>query len=109
MHCDSDPGAPKLGEAVQAALFTHHPYGIPVIGWGHEIEGLSARMLSPYRRFYTPENAIQAVAGDRRAGGRRALAEETYGKIVPVFFKADTGGPDGSRRLGQPVGDGRRR
>ena len=32
MHCDSDPGA-QLGEAVQAALFTHHPYGIPVIGW----------------------------------------------------------------------------
>ena len=36
MHCVSDPGA-QLGEAVQAALFTHHPYGIPVIGWGHEI------------------------------------------------------------------------
>ena len=26
MHCDTDPGA-QLNEAVQAALFTHHPYG----------------------------------------------------------------------------------
>ena len=32
MHCDADPGA-QLNEAVQAALFTHHPYGTPIIGW----------------------------------------------------------------------------
>ena len=64
MHCDSDPGA-QLGEAVQAALFTHHPYGIPVIGWGHEIEGLKREdALAYYERFYTPENAILVVAGD---------------------------------------------
>ena len=54
MHCDTDPGA-QLGEAVQATLFTHHPYGIPVIGWGHEIEGLNrADAFAYYRRFYTP-------------------------------------------------------
>ena len=42
MHCDADPGA-QLNEAVQAALFTHHPYGTPIIGWSHEIEGLEPR------------------------------------------------------------------
>ena len=36
---DSDPAA-ELSEAVQAALFAHHPYGTPIIGWGHEIETL---------------------------------------------------------------------
>ena len=83
MHCDSDPGA-QLGEAVQAALFTHHPYGIPVIGWGHEIEGLNREdALAYYRRFYTPENAILVVAGDVEPEEARALAEETYGKIKP--------------------------
>ena len=83
MHCDSDPGA-QLGEAVQAALFTHHPYGIPVIGWGHEIEGLNREdALAYYRRFYTPENAILVVAGDVEPDEARKLAEETYGNIKP--------------------------
>ena len=89
MHCDSDPGA-QLGEAVQAALFTHHPYGIPVIGWGHEIEGLNREdALAYYRRFYTPENAILVVAGDVEPDEARALAEATYGKIKPRGAKPE--------------------
>ena len=89
MHCDTDPGA-QLGEAVQATLFTHHPYGIPVIGWGHEIEGLNrADALAYYQRFYTPENAILVVAGDVEPDEARALAEETYGKIKPRGAKPE--------------------
>jgi len=89
MHCDSDPGA-QLGEAVQAALFTHHPYGIPVIGWGHEIESLNREdALAYYRRFYTPENAILVVAGDVEPDEARTLAEETYGKIKPRGAKPE--------------------
>ena len=89
MHCDTDPGA-QLGEAVQAALFTHHPYGIPVIGWGHEIEGLNREdALAYYKRFYTPENAILVVAGDVEPEEARALAEETYGKIKPRGSKPE--------------------
>ena len=37
MRTDSDPSE-QLGEALQAALFTQHPYGRPIIGWSHEIE-----------------------------------------------------------------------
>jgi zinc protease len=89
MHCDTDPGA-QLGEAVQAALFTHHPYGIPVIGWGHEIESLNREdALAYYRRFYTPENAILVVAGDVEPDEARTLAEETYGKIKPRGAKPE--------------------
>ncbi len=89
MHCDTDPGA-QLGEAVQATLFTHHPYGIPVIGWGHEIEGLKREdALAYYQRFYTPENAILVVAGDVEPEEARALAEETYGKIKPRGAKPE--------------------
>ena len=81
MHCDTDPGA-QLGEAVQASLFTHHPYGVPIIGWGHEIEGLKREdALAYYRRFYTPENAILVVAGDAEPEETLKLAEETYGKL----------------------------
>ena len=81
MHCDTDPGA-QLSEAVQATLFTHHPYGVPVIGWGHEVEGLKREdALAYYGRFYTPENAILVVAGDADPDEVRALAEGTYGTV----------------------------
>ncbi|MBV8664716.1 MAG: insulinase family protein [Hyphomicrobiales bacterium] len=83
MHCDADPGA-QLNEAVQAALFIHHPYGTPIIGWGHEIETLDRHdALAYYARFYTPENAILIVAGDTDAEEVRRLAEQHYGKLRP--------------------------
>jgi zinc protease len=82
MHSDTDPGA-QLGEAVQATLFTHHPYGVPIIGWGHEIEGLKREdALAYYQRFYTPENAILVVAGDATPEETLRLAERTYGRIA---------------------------
>jgi zinc protease len=81
MHTDSDP-ADQLNEAVQAALYSHHPYGTPVIGWGHEIETLDRHdALAYYGRFYTPENAILIVAGDVEAAEVVDLAQSIYGKI----------------------------
>jgi zinc protease len=69
MRTDSDPAA-QLDEAVQAALYAHHPYGTPIIGWNHEIENLGRA-----------ENAILIVAGDVDAGTVMRLANETYGRI----------------------------
>ena len=63
MHCDADPSA-QLSEAVQAALFTHHPYGTPVIGWGHEIEGLNREGRACLLRALL-------YAGERDPGRRR--------------------------------------
>ncbi|MCW6510497.1 M16 family metallopeptidase [Lichenifustis flavocetrariae] len=81
MRTDTDPSA-QLQEAVQAALFTHHPYGTPIIGWNHEIEGLDRTdALNYYRRFYTPENAILIVAGDVTYPEVEELARKTYGEI----------------------------
>ena len=81
MRTDSDPAA-QLSEAVQAALFTQHPYGKPVIGWGHEIETLDRHdAFAYYHRFYTPENAILVVAGDVLPEEVRRLADESYGKL----------------------------
>lgn len=82
MRTDTDP-ASQLSEAVHAALFTHHPYGKPIIGWQHEIETLDRTdALAYYERFYTPENAILIVAGDVTEDEVRSLADETYGKIA---------------------------
>lgn len=81
MRTDTDPAA-QLDEAVQAALFAHHPYGTPIIGWNHEIESLDRTdALTYYSRFYTPENAILIVAGDVEAGEVARLARESYGRI----------------------------
>ena len=81
MHTDSDP-ADLLNEAVQSALFTRHPYGLPVIGWADDIAGLGRTdALAYYQRFYTPENAILIVAGDVEPQEVVALAGEVYGAI----------------------------
>jgi zinc protease len=83
MRVETDPSA-QLSEAMAASLFVHHPYGIPIIGWMHEIETLDrSHALDYYNRFYTPENAILVVAGDVAADEVRKLADRTYGKVSP--------------------------
>jgi zinc protease len=81
---DSDPGA-LFQEQMQAALFLNHPYGIPIIGWRHEIEGLSREdALAFYRTYYAPNNAILVIAGDVEPERVKALAETYYGPIAPT-------------------------
>jgi zinc protease len=80
---DSNPGA-LLSEQMRAAQFLNHPYGIPVIGWRHEMEQLSREdALSYYQRFYAPNNATLVIAGDVEPEAVKALAEEHYGPIAP--------------------------
>jgi zinc protease len=81
---DSDPGA-LFSEQRQAAQYMNHPYGIPVIGWRHEMEGLTHDdALDFYRTFYAPNNAVLIVAGDVTAENVRRLAETHYGPIAPT-------------------------
>src|SRR5919202_6797938 len=83
MRVETDPAA-QLSEAMAASLFVHHPYGLPIIGWMHEIEGLNREhALAYYERFYTPENAILVVAGDVKPDEVRRLADKTYGLVAP--------------------------
>ena len=80
---DSSPGA-ILGEQRNAALYLNHPYGIPIIGWEHEIMDLTRQdALDFYARYYAPNNAILIVAGDVTAEGVVALAEEHFGQLAP--------------------------
>ena len=80
---DSDPGA-LLSEQMRAAQFMNHPYGIPVIGWRHEMESLSREdALSYYERFYAPNNATLVIAGDVDPDEVRVLAEKHYGPLEP--------------------------
>ncbi|GBE42111.1 protease 3 precursor [bacterium BMS3Bbin10] len=80
---DNDP-ANILGEQMTAALYQSHPYGIPILGWEHEIRKLDRKAaLEFYERYYAPNNTILVVAGDVTAENVRKLANETYGKLKP--------------------------
>jgi zinc protease len=71
-----------LDEQMDAALYLSHPYGIPIIGWEHEIAKLSREdALGFYTQYYAPNNAVLVVSGDVTEAEVRKLAEETYGKI----------------------------
>ncbi len=78
---ENDPGA-LLSEQRRAAQYLHHPYSTPIVGWKHEIEGLTQEDAeSFYRAHYAPNNAILVVAGDVEPDEVRRLAEEHYGPI----------------------------
>jgi zinc protease len=78
---EGNPGG-LLSEEIQATIFQNHPYGVPVIGWMHELRELDrADAIAFYDRYYAPNNAVLVVAGDVDAATVRALAETTYGKV----------------------------
>ncbi len=78
---DNQP-ASKFQEQMMSALFVNHPYGIPVIGWLHEMQELTREdALSNYATWYAPNNAILIVSGDVTAAELKPLAEKYYGGI----------------------------
>ena len=80
---DNDPGA-LFSEQRRAAQYMNHPYGIPIIGWRAEMEGLTRDdAYAFYHRFYAPNNAVLVVAGDVDPAEVKALAEEYYGPVEP--------------------------
>jgi zinc protease len=81
---DSDPGA-LFGEQMRAAQFQNLRYGIPIIGWRHEMETLSRDdALAWYSRYYAPNNAVLVVAGDVLPDDVRKMAETHYGPLKPT-------------------------
>ena len=81
---DSDPGA-LFGEQRRAASYLNHPYGIPIIGWRHEMEQLDMDdALEFYRTYYAPNAAVLVVAGDVDPAEVEALAKKYYGPLEPT-------------------------
>jgi len=71
-------------EQKRAAQFLNHRYGVPVIGWRHEMVTLDLdAALAYYKQFYAPNNAVLVVAGDVDPDAVRALAEKYYG-VLPA-------------------------
>jgi zinc protease len=80
---DSNPGAIAM-EQIRATQFLNHRYGVPIIGWRHEMESLSMEdALDFYDLYYSPNNAILIVAGDVDPEEVLELARTHYGPIPP--------------------------
>ncbi len=80
---DSNPRA-LFGEQMNAAQYLNHRYGVPIIGWRHEMEELDRDdALGFYNTHYFPNNAILVVSGDVRPDEVKALAETYYG-VIPA-------------------------
>lgn len=78
---ENNPAA-LFREQKDAVQYLNHRYGVPIIGWRHEMVALDREdALAFYERYYAPNNAILIVAGDVTPDEVRALAEEHYGPI----------------------------
>ncbi|MEO0703077.1 MAG: pitrilysin family protein [Pseudomonadota bacterium] len=80
---ENEPGS-LFSEQRQAAQYLNHPYGLPIVGWRHEIEAITREDLRAfYEAHYAPNNAILIVAGDVGPDEVRELAEQYYG-VIPA-------------------------
>ncbi|NBX08509.1 MAG: insulinase family protein, partial [Marivivens sp.] len=83
MRVENNPSA-LAREQMMAAQYLNHRYGVPVIGWKHEMESLELEdALSFYDLYYSPNNAVLVVAGDVDPNEVRTLADQYYGVIPP--------------------------
>ncbi|MEO1138825.1 MAG: pitrilysin family protein [Pseudomonadota bacterium] len=80
---ENNPSA-LFREQQNAAQYLNHRYGVPIIGWQHEMVDLDLQdALNFYETNYAPNNAILIVAGDVYPDDVRALAETYYG-VIPA-------------------------
>lgn len=72
----------QLGEAIQQAAFRVHPYHHEVIGDMADLQTINRNMLyTHYRRYYVPNNAVLAVAGDFDTRSMLSRIKELFGSI----------------------------
>ena len=101
---ENDPSS-LLGEQMDAALYTAHPYGKPVIGWMTEVAALTRQdAMSFYAAHYEPANAILIVAGDVSADEVEQLARQFYGPLknregLPERYRTEEPAPVAERRV----------
>jgi zinc protease len=73
------------GQEIRKALFPpNHPYHWQTIGSQEHLDAASLDDVKAFfRRFYTPNNASLAVAGDIDVAETKALVERYFGDLMP--------------------------
>jgi predicted Zn-dependent peptidase len=81
MRTESDPQG-KLLEAMVATAIEAHPYRIPAVGWGSDIENLRVSDAEKFfATYYVPANLTIAIVGDVDAARMKNLAQEYFGRL----------------------------
>jgi len=93
----------RLGEVVQKTGFDRHAYRNEVIGEKEDLHRIQRDDLyAHYRKYYAPDNALVAVAGDFETGAMLERLTELYADIpaaAPEKVIPDVEAPiDGERR-----------
>src|SRR5580704_16422147 len=71
-----------LEEITQAQAYLAHPYHWPVIGWMHDVQGLTLQDALDYHRiYYSPQNAMIVAVGDFKSDAVIKQITETYSAI----------------------------
>jgi len=72
----------RLSESLRRKAFTQHPYSHEVIGELSDLRSMTRDDLySHYQKFYTPANAVIAVAGDFSTNELIKRIQEAYSSI----------------------------
>ena len=83
---DSKPGA-LFNEQNMASLYLNHPYGMPIVGWRHELDDLVLEdAIDFYKTYYSPNNAILIVSGDVDPKNVQILANKFYGSLENTIY-----------------------
>lgn len=76
-------------EYFKAMAFTSSPYRNPIIGWMQDLDDMMLVDLGAwYQQWYAPNNATLVIVGDIQAATVFELAEQYFGGIPAVEFKA---------------------
>jgi zinc protease len=81
LRTDDNP-EDALQEMTQAAAFVAHPYHWPVIGWMHDIQGITLQDALAYHAiYYSPQNAIIVAVGDFNGDQVMKQVSDAFGGI----------------------------
>ena len=71
-----------LDEMVRAEAYVAHPYHWPVIGWFHDVDGLTlADAMAYHKIYYSPQNALIVAVGDFDGDQVLKLISEAFAGI----------------------------
>ncbi len=81
LRTDDNP-EDALDEMVRAQSYLAHPYHWPVIGWFHDVDGLTLDDALAYHKiYYSPQNALIVAVGDFNAEQVLKTISEAFGGI----------------------------
>ncbi|MGZ7078782.1 MAG: M16 family metallopeptidase [Thermoanaerobaculia bacterium] len=81
MRSESSPVG-RLVLQFNSAAFMAHPYGTPPIGWGSDLQSISATDAKNFfRKYYVPSNMVIAIVGDINPAEAMPIVEKYFGRI----------------------------